>query len=66
MALNNANGKTAKEKQDFVNAQIQAGNTKYLPKDQWLARKRHNDMSDRMDAIEKKLDAVIQTLANKK
>ena len=65
MALNNANGKTAKEKQDFVNAQIQAGNTKYLPKDQWLARKRHNDMSDRMDAIEKKLDVILQAISKK-
>ena len=68
MALNNANGKTPEQlaaARAFVDAQLAKGNPKYKPRAEYFAQQYHNNTIARIDALEKKLDVILQAISKK-
>ena len=62
MALNNANGKTPEQlaaARAFVDAEVAKGNPKYKPRAEFFAQQYHNQTTARLDAQDKKLDAIL-------
>ena len=61
MALNNVNGKTPEQlaaARAFVDAELAKGNPKYKPRAEFFAQQYHNNTIARINAIEKKVDAL--------
>ena len=68
MALNNVNGKTPEQlaaARAFVDAQLAKGNPKYKPRAEFFAQQYHNNTIARIDALEKKLDVILQAISKK-
>ena len=68
MALNNVNGKTPEQlaaARAFVDAQLAKGNPKYKPRAEYFAQQYHNNTIARIDALEKKLDVILQAISKK-
>ena len=68
MALNNANGKTPEQlaaARAFVDAELAKGNPKYKPRAEFFAQQYHNNTIARIDALEKKLDVILQAISKK-
>ncbi len=68
MALNNVNGKTPEQlaaARAFVDAELAKGNPKYKPRAEYFAQQYHNNTIARIDALEKKLDVILQAISKK-
>ena len=68
MALNNVNGKTPEQlaaARAFVDAELAKGNPKYKPRAEFFAQQYHNNTIARIDALEKKLDVILQAISKK-
>ena len=68
MALNNVNGKTPEQLAAawaFVDAELAKGNPKYKPRAEFFAQQYHNNTIARIDALEKKLDVILQAISKK-
>ena len=68
MALNNVNGKTPEQlaaARAHVDAELAKGNPKYKPRNEWFAQQYHNNTIARIDALEKKLDVILQAISKK-
>ena len=68
MALNNVNGKTPEQlaaARAFVDAQLAKGNPKYKPRAEYFAQQYHNNTIASIDALEKKLDVILQAISKK-
>ena len=68
MALNNVNGKTPEQlaaARAFVDAELANGNPKYKPRAEFFAQQYHNNTIARIDALEKKLDVILQAISKK-
>ena len=68
MALNNVNGKTPEQlaaARAFVDAELAKGNPKYKPRTEFFAQQYHNNTIARIDALEKKLDVILQAISKK-
>ncbi len=68
MALNNVNGKTPEQlaaARAFVDAELAKGNPKYKPRAEYFAQQYHNNTIARINALEKKLDVILQAISKK-
>ena len=68
MAINNVNGKTPEQlaaARAFVDAELAKGNPKYKPRAEFFAQQYHNNTIARIDALEKKLDVILQAISKK-
>jgi len=68
MALNNVNGKTPEQlaaARAFVDAELAKGNPKYKPRAEFFAQQYHNNTIARINALEKKLDVILQAISKK-
>ena len=68
MALNNVNGKTPEQlaaARAFVDAELAKGNPKYKPRAEFFAQQYHNNTIARINALEKKIDVILQAISKK-
>ena len=65
MPTNNVNGKTPEQlaaARAFVDAELAKGNPKYKPRAEFFAQQYHNQTTARLDAQDKKMDAILQAV----
>jgi hypothetical protein len=65
MAINNVNGKTPEQlaaARAYVDAELAKGNPKYKPRAEFFAQQNHNQTTARLDAQDKKMDAILQAV----
>ena len=65
MAINNVNGKTPEQLAAawaFVDAELAKGNPKYKPRAEFFAQQYHNQPTARLDAQDKKMEAILQAV----
>ena len=68
MSSNNINGKTPEQlaaARAFVDAELAKGNPKYKPRAEFFAQQYHNQTTARIDALDKKMDAILQAVTKK-
>ena len=65
MPINNVNGKTPEQlaaARTFVDAELAKGNPKYKPRAEFFAQQYHNQTTARLDAQDKKMEAILQAV----